>query len=261
MVIYLAGGILGNNRKLWEEHARGADLPFPKTGHQILESFYYARNNPWMDKLIPCFSEFLLDSGCFTFMMDKSACAKMDLEAYTDAYIEYINRLDIKHFVEMDVDNIYGLKRAEQLRAKIERGTGKQPIPVWHVSRGKDYFLGMVKDYPYVAFGGMMSDGKSASELEKTFPWFIDKAHEAGAKIHGLGYTRIQGLHKYHFDSVDSTAWLYGNRGGFLYKFDPTIGDFKKIHAPAGKRLKSKAVAVHNFNEWVKFQKYALVNL
>lgn len=77
------------------------------------------------------------------------------------------------------------------------------------------------------------------------------------ANIHGLGYTSIAGLHKYHFDSVDSTAWLYGNRGGYLYKFNAKKGDFDKITAPAGMRLKSKDAAMNNYIEWTKFQQYA----
>jgi hypothetical protein len=60
---------------------------------------------------------------------------------------------------------------------------------------------------------------------------------------------------EYHFDSVDSTAWLYGNRGGFIFIFDGKT--LQKRKCPPGKRLKSRAAAIHNFNEWVKFQKYA----
>lgn len=258
MIVYLAGEILGNLQSLWKKVAGGGQIsPFPNINEQqILESYYYCKDNKWMPQLIPHFKEFLLDSGCFTFMSNKQT-ANIDLTEYTRGYIDFINQHHIEKFVEMDVDAVLGLKEAERLRAIIERGTGKQPIPVWHISRGKQYFIDLCKDYPYVAFGGMITDGKSLNELEPTFPWFINTAHEYGAKIHGLGYTRIQGLHKYHFDSVDSTAWLYGNRGGFLQTFDPTKGDFIKTQAPKGKRLNAHKAALYNFLEWNKFQRYA----
>ena len=115
----------------------------------------------------------------------------------------------------------------------------------------------MCKEYPYVALGGIVTQEVPRQTYEKAFPWFIKTAHEYGAKIHGLGYTSLEGLHKYHFDSVDSTAWLYGNRGGYLYKFNPRTGLIDKIDAPKGMRLKSQESAMHNFKEWIKFQEYA----
>ena len=67
-------------------------------------------------------------------------------------------------------------------------------------------------------------------------------------------------MKKYHFDSVDSTAWLYGNRGGYLYKFNPRTGLLEQLDKE-GCRLKSREVAVNNVNEWVKFGKYAEIYL
>lgn len=206
---------------------------------------------------MPLLGDFLLDSGAFSFMSGKSS-VKWDL--FIEEYAAWINRYQVKKFFELDIDSIVGIKEVERLRAKLERLTGIQPIPVWHINRGKDYFEGMIKDYPYVALGGIVGAKKGSDiykRYQKTFPWFIEKAHEAGAKIHGLGYTSIEGLHKYHFDSVDSTAWLYGNRGGYLYKFNPKTGYIDKIESPKNHRLKSQQAAMWNFNEWIKFQNYA----
>lgn len=100
-----------------------------------------------------------------------------------------------------------------------------------------------------------MSDGLSVNTIEKYLPWFIDKAHENGCKIHGLGYTRLDKLSQFHFDSVDSTSWLMGNRGGFVYVYnnDLTMSKYQK----EGCRLKSREAGRHNFIEWVKFQQDA----
>lgn len=268
MNIYLAGEHPVKNGKIALKIARGEtdmDLFLAGTlsrpyvieqgkGFKILESFYYCRENEVIPRLMPLLGDFLLDSGAFSFMSGKSS-VKWDL--FIEEYAAWINRYQVKKFFELDIDSIVGIKEVERLRAKLERLTGIQPIPVWHKSRGKDYFQGMARDYPYVAIGGIVTQEIPRKIYESGFPWFISEAHKAGAKIHGLGYTSIEGIHKYHFDSVDSTAWLYGNRGGYLYRFQPRTGDFDKIKAPGGHRLKSSESAMWNFNEWIKFQNYA----
>lgn len=257
---YLTGG--GMNIYLAGEHPvkNGRQSQILHGGGQlILESFYYCRKNDVIAKLLPLLGGFLLDSGAFTFMQGNGG--KCDWDRYTEEYAEWINAHKIDLFFELDIDSIVGLREVERLRAKLEHLTGKQPIPVWHINRGKEYFLQqMCGNYPYVALGGIVGAKKGAAaykQYQAAFPWFIQKAHEAGVKIHGLGFTGISGLKKYHFDSVDSTAWLYGNRGGYLYKFNPRTGDMDKIDAPGGHRLKSQDAAIWNFNEWIKLQEYA----
>ena len=222
----------------------------------ILESFYACRKNPNFPKLLPLMGDFLLDSGAFTFMQGTHKEA-INWDRYIEEYAEFINRYNVQKFFELDIDLVVGLNEVERLRKRLEQLTGKQPIPVWHKGRGKDYFIGMAGDYPYVAIGGIVSKEIPINLYEKMFPWFIRTAHEKGAKIHGLGYTRLEGLKYYHFDSVDSTTWLHGNRGGCLFKFNPHNGNIDRVKTPAGKRLVSTEVAKYNFNEWVKFQTYA----
>lgn len=282
MTIYLAGGITGNINKLWKEYmnlylagtysrpycieqamnlylagvqgkAKGFVIPPEPSKLFILESFYYM--DDWMPKLINQFGSFLLDSGAFTFM--SNAKVKVDWDEYVTKYANFIIQNDIKLFFELDIDSVVGLKEVERLRLKLETMTGKKCIPVWHYTRGKEYFLKMCDSYPYVAIGGLVTKELPLKTMEKYFPWFISEAHKRGCKIHGLGYTNLKGLKRFKFDSVDSTAWLYGNRGGFVYKFNPKMGTVDKICAPAGARLHAREAAIHNFNEWVKFQRYA----
>ena len=221
----------------------------------ILETYYYLRKNEGMTKLIPYFNSFLLDSGAFTFMSGSHKC-EIDWDSYVDEYAQFINRYDIKLFFELDIDSIVGLAEVERLRDKLQAKTGKHPIPVWHKNRGKDYFIGMCKNYPYVAIGGIVTEEIKRSTYEKLFQWFINTAHKYGAKIHGLGYTSVEKLKLFHFDSVDSTAWLYGNRGGWVDKFDISSAKMVKIQKK-GCLLKSKEAAINNFLQWAKFSKYA----
>lgn len=119
----------------------------------ILESFYYLKTQEWMFPLIKEFKNFLLDSGAFTFM-NQNRNHDIDWDAYIEEYADFINKLDISLFFELDIDSIVGIDEVERLRHKLEKLTGKKAIPVWHVSRGHDYWLKMIKEYDYVAIGG-----------------------------------------------------------------------------------------------------------
>lgn len=286
MEIYLAGGVTGNLSKFWKEvymqiyiagtlsrpyvYKKAMELFLAREhpvkngknadweGLNILETYYYLQKNNEFPRLIENFQNFLLDSGAFTFM---SGAEKVDFDKYVEGYAEFIKKWNIKLFFELDIDSVVGLKEVERLRIKLEKLTGRKPIPVWHKARGKEYFEYMCKNYPYVAIGGIVTKEIPINKYERLFPWFIKMAHRYGAKIHALGYTNIKGLFKYNFDSVDSTAWLYGNMSGSIYKFDAYNQVMNKIKVPAGKRLKSKAAAAYNFNEWVRFMKYARARL
>lgn len=246
--VYLAENQNGNKCKTWNNL-------------NILESYYYARKNTCFSKLMQTTDNILLDSGAYTFIVNQHK-KEIDWDKYVEQYAEFINKYDVKLFFELDIDSIVGLKEVERLRDKLEYLTKKKSIPVWHKNRGKEYFIKMCKNYPYVALGGIAIKEIPLRKFEQAFPWFINTAHENNAKIHGLGYTSIANLKKYHFDSVDSTAWTYGNRSGYIYLFNKKTGLMERIKKKdSATRLKAFKGAQHNFNEFIKFSKYAEENL
>ena len=248
MNLHLAGN------SLWEYAIPNTLHTKIKTNLNILESFFYI--DDVITKNIPYFKNFLLDSGAFTFF---TRCTKkIDWNEYIEKYSYYINENKIDHFFELDIDKIIGYDNVLNFRKKLEKLTGKQCIPVWHKSRGKEAFIHMCHEYPYVAIGGIVS-GEIKKDEYKFFPYFINTAHKYDAKIHGLGFTFLEGLKKYPFDSVDSTAWTCGNRFGYVYHFNGKT--MQKKDVPEGYRIKPHEVATHNFNEWVKFCNYAERNL
>lgn len=217
----------------------------------ILQSFYYC-NDFTEQVIIPQAKRFMLDSGAFTFF---SAGGSVDWGEYIHKYAHFITKNNVKLFFELDIDALIGYEKVLYYRAKLEDMTGKPCIPVWHKSRGKDEYIKMCEQYDYVALGGIVSKEITQKEY-KFFPHFIKIAHEHGAKIHGLGFTNLKGLTKYHFDSVDSTSWVSGNRFGSVYQF--TGKTMIKHDKKEGQRLAdSKSVALHNFMEWAKFADYA----
>lgn len=243
MDLYLAGNFA-------QLHAYLADDA--KHGVNILESFYYA--DEWTEQSIPFCKNFLLDSGAYTFLAGKDA-SKIDWEDYLKRYAAFIKKNDVQKFFELDIDPIVGYDTVVRFRHELEEITGRKSIPVWHRQRGMDNYIETCKQYPYVGLGGIVIKEIPRSQY-RYFPEFIKIAHENGAKLHGLGFTNIEGIKKYHFDSVDSTAWTTGNRFGSIYKF--TGKSIVRIIKPEGTRLiKPREAAINNFDEWVKFSEYA----
>lgn len=248
--VFLAGVAPWKEEGLYDEEIK-------KHKPYILESFFYVDEDT--ERLLPLFGDFMLDSGAFTFMQGK--VGELEWDDYIERYADFINRNNVEKFFELDIDSVVGYEKVLQYRNRLESLAGKRCIPVWHNSRGKDEFEKMCKEYDYVAIGGLVGGSSEYSkEYWKYFPWFINMAHKNDAKIHALGFTSLAGIEQYHFDSVDSTAWTAGNRFGYVYKFDGKT--LRKFDVPKGKRLAdSRAVALNNYVEWIKFQKYAEVHL
>lgn len=216
-----------------------------------LESFFYIEEK-YIDYYLSRRS-FIMDSGAFTFRESVKSLTYEELEKFTLRYAAFINKYGVQLFFEMDVDSLFGLGRVEQLRELLERETGCKSIPVWHIERGKQYFIDMCREYPYVAIGGIAGGTrKQYAVYQKYFPWFIKTAHDFGAKIHGLGFTPGN-LAQYDFDSVDSSTWASGGRFGVLHQYD---GEHMRNIHPSKRRAKDyKQIDEHNFLEWCYFQK------
>lgn len=248
MRVMLAGSE-SRSDKLAEQKKKKKLKPF------ILDSFFNV--SPATEKYVPCYGDYMLDSGAFTMLSGNAG--KVDLPTYIDRYIAYINKWRVKKYFELDIEKLIGLPEVERIRRYLFEKTGVMPIPVWHKGRGLENFKQMCRDYDYVAIGGYVSGEYTLKEITKGFPALIRYAHQHKAKIHGLGFTRLKLLPVCHFDSVDSTAWVSGNRFGHVYKFNGRT--MTKIDRPPGTRVKNKKVAINNFIEWWKFQRYALTHL
>lgn len=196
---------------------------------------------------------FLLDSGAFSYMSG-AKCSKEMLLEYLDKYINFINKHNIKYFFELDVDTIFGIEFVEQMRKKLEKETQKQCIPVWHKSRGIQYWKDMCKDYKYIAIGGLVFHVK-----KQEYPLIkkmVDYAYYNGVKVHGLGFTKTKELKNYKFYSVDSASWTKSAAlGQQIHFFNGEYITSRQLQKNNKKANLSKLVS-HNMGEWVKFQKY-----
>lgn len=250
MIIYLAG--------IETYYSYFKTIP---DGVYNLCTFWYYNNKKLTDLAFN--KDQILDSGAFSAINDKTGKYKnFDWDLYCKKYIQFIKDTERKLFFELDIDCVVGLEKVEYYRKQIEDAIGIPPIVCWHANRGADYWIKSCEDYPYVALGTTMASnaGKKIRANPEILHWFINHAHKNKAKIHGLGFTNIEKLKKLRFNSVDSTSWISGQKFGVIHKWDG-----EKMHQL--KRGNNQVMInphlrlKHNFNEWVKFQKYAEHNL
>ncbi len=194
---------------------------------------------------------FLLDSGAFSFMSGAET-SKAQMEEYLARYIAFIQQHHVKHFFEIDVDNIFGLEQVRKWTARLERETGRQCIPVWHKGRGVDYWRRMCDEYPYIAVGGLVFHVRQSEyPLIKKL---VDYAYYRGVKVHGLGFTKTTSLREYSFFSVDSAAWVRAACiGQQIHRFQDGSIKMRKLNK-GNRKVELSKLAAHNFREWIKYQ-------
>ena len=114
MKIYLAGSV--GKVELKQMQTQG--------NRYLLQTYYDMR--AWKDSKVESYlnscEEFLLDSGAFTFM---NSGKKVNWKGYIDSYVEFINKYDIKQFIELDLDHVVGVEETIRIRQYIEEKTGK----------------------------------------------------------------------------------------------------------------------------------------
>lgn len=234
--------------KLFLAGTEGASSWLPlKQSKYLLSSFAYV--NKGVIANIKEFDMFLLDSGAYTF---RKKSGNMDWGKYVNDYIRFINQYDVDYFFELDIDNVIGYESVKTLRKRLERGTGKRCIPVWHTTRGIQDYIEMCKAYDYVALGS--STKYKDKENHEFLRYLLSVAKQNGCKVHGLGFTSNM-IKRYDFYSVDSTTWD-GYRYGSIYRYEH--GNIRTIKPPKGKRVTSdyKPITLNNFTEWCKYQRY-----
>lgn len=245
MRVYLAGVLTAGNWPTlspWLESGGARHV-------NLLESFYNLPRSRYGDERI--FKRFMLDSGAFTLAISrKGSLDDAELRDYVDRYARFIIEHGVRDYFEMDLDHVKGTDWVRSATDWLERETGVTPIPVWHPCRKARGFEEMCERYPYVAIG--TTDIRR--QLAKSLGWFVSTAHRYGARLHGLGYTKLDGLASTGFDSVDSTAWLWSNLSGTVYSFDGRT--MLKSKVPEGKRLVMRKNLLNSLVEWAKFSDY-----
>jgi len=213
----------------------------------VLESFLTVKK--WQVEFYQkgIFKDLMLDSGGFTFIKGKK---RMDWEDYVDKYGDFVRELGIRHYFEVDVYDIIGVKETIKLRERLEKRVGWRSIPVWHPSCRVDFFDNLLEDYDYVAIAGLTTKKTPV----KILPTLINKAHSKGVKVHGLGFTSGLHLTKFKFDSVDSQTWLAAANRRMICKFYGS--QIAQFVVKSKGRINGSHLRQYNYLSWVGYQLY-----
>lgn len=231
----------------------------------VLGSFFYLRKckkdylDSYMSFVKTQCKDFILDSGAFSMLSGSKSKENFleKLDTYITDYIEFINKYDIKNFIELDIDKIIGYEKVKQIREKIERETNKKSIPVFHLTRGIEEYKNLIKNYPYVCIGGIAIKDIKKKDYKKIFPTLLKMAKLQNCKVHGLGFT-ASNINEFDFYSVDSSSWKTSIRYALIGIFNnkkkiivyKKFSETKKIN----KNL-SKEILIVSGKEFIKFQK------
>lgn len=226
----------------------------------LLNTFFYARTalkDPRFARIFQNFNNqgnLIFDSGAFSFMNGK-IISEQEMDDYCETYCQFIKKYRIKHYVELDIDALFGYEKALEYRKYLEQSIGYPSIPIFHRSRGKKEFEKMVQNYEYCGIGGIAIKNIKQSEY-RHFAQLNRYARYYGSKIHAMGFTPSHDLNSYGFYSSDSSSWNAGARFGTVYQYKGNQV-IKSIPKPKNTRLSidRSTIQTHNWLEWCKYQK------
>lgn len=176
--------------------------------HMLMSYYYFKKHRSAFEKRIGNDGvTYLIDSGGFSLNKQENL-TKDECEKHFKGYLKFIQKYkdNIYGAVELDVEDIVGLKRVEEWREQII-DTGVPLIVIWHPKRGYNYWVETCDKYDYV---GLTSETVPGMKFKKMFN--VAKKHKVG--VHGFAMTKLDYMLKYPFKSMDSTTWKSGEMWG-----------------------------------------------
>ena len=199
---------------------------------------------------------FIMDSGAFSILNSEKQASKFNPIDYAKKYGTYVRKHNIDNFVELDIDGIFGEKIYNECLDILRQTTGKEPIRVWHLRRGLDYWDYLVDNFNFFMIGGIAT-GEISLNDEKLFYYLMNKAHSHNKRVHALGVSNINSILKYNFDSVDSASWLSSMQYGKFINFNGRyLNSYKIPKNDDNLRLARRFSGIHALKETVKYSKY-----
>lgn len=215
-----------------------------------LLSFAYYNKSGW-DNLVLHSNNLLIDSGAFTYMNTHKT--SKGIHTFFKRYLNFVREKqdipNIRGFIEFDVGSITGMDYVYHCREELENITDKI-IPVFHGEyMPVSIFKQMIKDYDYIALGGLVRVKKP--NIIK----FNEYALRKGKKIHLLGLTGEKFLKQSHFYSCDSSSYIQ-SKYGCHYRFTPEKSGGIPIKNSKMITKKNSELRTKNYLNSILYQRY-----
>jgi hypothetical protein len=156
----------------------------------------------------------ILDSGAFSAHTQGGT---VDLDAYAKWLRRWAGRAKAAFSLDVIGDPVASAKNYRRL---VDADTGLTIVPVHHAGTHVRFLDDILASgATYVGFGGMVEHYQRRDAVTRWAAWHLRHCADAGARVHGLGYT-ASAVRRLPFYSVDSSTWAMGTRRGFLCVWD-----------------------------------------
>lgn len=199
---------------------------------------------------------FLMDSGAFSMMAGKKK-DNFDILDYTKKYGQYVKEHNVEQFIELDIDHVFGIQKYKDCLHCLQDITGKEPIRVFHLHRGLDYYRELIKKFDRICIGGI-----AVKDIKPEMFWIFDdllkEAHSNGCKVHGLGIGSCRTIRRFDFDSTDTAGWISAMKFGALYRFNGhSVNKYDgSSRCEEGRKISRVFAGTTALNEWTEYSKY-----
>lgn len=239
-------------RAKWEMEALSIIPPV-----RVLMSYYYfSKDFDLVRNLIDKNYDIIIDSGAYSAM---TMGASIDI----DEYCKFIIGVGAKTYVGLDV---IGNPEATAKNIKyMEDEYFLNPIPTFHVG-GDLRHLEALKEYPYIAIGGMIFNTEIERQTDRVWNTILTKM--PGVNVHGFGLTGINLISRYPWYSIDSSTYKSCRRYGFQlvilngFKFDNIPEkEYRKILTQMGYKLDGlsnyEKYKIYDFHSYESYRRLA----
>jgi hypothetical protein len=189
----------------------------------VLVSYYYLREKGTrtLERILNTFPDVFLDSGAFTLNVQiakegiswDEAQKDPRIYEYVIDYAKFLDKYGHRFTIHAEIDVGPWEQKARQ-REFLEQYTDRI-LPVVHPTDPPEYQHYLMKNYDYVALGGV-GEARSLPEIKAYVTRKVQMARKHGARFHGFAITVIEIMRMLPFFSCDSTSWLMGKPFGLL---------------------------------------------
>lgn len=159
----------------------------------VLVSYYYLREKgeKTVERILNTFPDVFLDSGAFTLNVQiaKEGTSWEDIakdpriKDYVEDYARFLDKWGDRFTVHAEIDVGPWEQKARQ-REFLQQYSDRL-LPVIHPTDPPEYQAYLMKNYDYVALGGV-GDARSLAEIKAYVTRKMQQARKYGARYHGL---------------------------------------------------------------------------
>lgn len=179
----------------------------------VLATYYYLRNKSerTVERLLNTFPDVFLDSGGFSLnvslvkegMTWDEAQQDPRIANYLEEYARFVDKWGHRFTAVAELD-VGPWEQKVRQREFLQQYTDRV-IPVIHPTDPPEYQLYLMKNYEYVALGGV-GDARSLTEIKSYVTRQLHRARKYNTLLHGFAITVVEIMRMLPFFSADSSV-------------------------------------------------------